>query len=304
MAKSDDLRLPWRNIGIGSMLLNLGAIGAVATIATVHDSNTLATVALALAIIAFICQLIIFSVQTWQSGEQLKQAERLNAETSGLLSEMRTRLEGTHQMVATQYEELLHLAVLKADATDAKTATVPAEQPSRRAALADIVREIMPTIDVEHAREVQPDGYRVGDALIWPGLQDARRAIELLNPLNDFELSTFMSDVSTDTLNRITNEIPRFEKTTIDTPLIEAGLVAGVLSGAGKEADKIQLTERGRIASRILIPEWPPPESLADLNDEIWSIRNRIDSRVSAMAERTREALKQHPNGIKLNVLF
>lgn len=122
-----NLNVSWRTVAIGSLLINLGTIGTLATVISLHDANTLASVALALAIIAFICQLIIFSVQTWQSGEQLKQAERLNSQTSSLLAEARTRLEGTHQMVTSQYEELLHLTALRAATQSTKLAAEAGE---------------------------------------------------------------------------------------------------------------------------------------------------------------------------------
>jgi DNA anti-recombination protein RmuC len=126
----ENLSIPWRNVAVGSLLLNIGAIGTVAAVATINGSDALSTVALALAIIAFICQLIIFTVQTWQSGEQLKQAERLNSATTSLLAEARTRLEGTHQMVTSQYQELLHLTALKAATETTKIAAEDGENRS------------------------------------------------------------------------------------------------------------------------------------------------------------------------------
>lgn len=286
MAKPD-IHIEWRTVAIGSLLLNLGAIGVVATIATVHDSNTLATIALALAIIAFISELIIFSVQTWQSGEQLKQAERLNSATSSLLADMRTRLEGTHQMVTTQYQELLHLAVLKADATDAKGGTTST---GRR--VAEVVRDIMPTVESENPATHIYGTKEASLLLRWPNLQDARRAIELLEPLTDNQLNAFMADVILDSLSRLDETTPTLNKTKeVDQPLIDVGLVADVLIDRKQEPDKIQLTERGRVASRVLIPSWPPPNSLGVVNDAIWSIRTRMDPQATALAERARASL-------------
>ena len=103
MSNLDYLRVPWRIVALSSLLLNLVAIAAIATIANVQNADALATVALALSVLAFISQLIIYSVQTWQSGEQLRQAKELNAQTLGVLSDARARIEGTHKMVSDQY---------------------------------------------------------------------------------------------------------------------------------------------------------------------------------------------------------
>jgi hypothetical protein len=290
---ASEARVPWRNIAIGSMLLNLGAVGTVATIATVHDSNSLATIALALAIIAFICQLIIFSVQTWQSGEQLRQAERLNSETSGLIAEMRTRLEGTHQMVTSQYQELLHLAVLKADATDLKAGIVSAENPVTRATAAEIIREVLPAVETEHASSSSVDRNEVASLLVWPQLQDTRRAFEMLHPLNDTELNSFMVNVNLDTLSRLVGTEPVSDKASFtDEPLINFGLIAELPSDPG-EKPKVRLTERGRVASRILVPSWPPPDSLNAVNGEIWTLRGRIEPDIVARTERIRDFILQ-----------
>src|SRR5690348_16660764 len=80
------LRLPWRRLAISSLLFNLIAVVCVATVASVTDAGALNTVALALSILAFVSQLIMYSLQSWQSGEQLRQARELNGATQAVLS--------------------------------------------------------------------------------------------------------------------------------------------------------------------------------------------------------------------------
>jgi hypothetical protein len=85
VAEESQFSISWRSVALASLLVNLGAISTIVIISAVRDAGILNTVALALAVIVFVCQLIIFSVQTWQSGQQLQEARQLNANTLSLL---------------------------------------------------------------------------------------------------------------------------------------------------------------------------------------------------------------------------
>lgn len=109
MPDNGRVELRWKTIGLGSLLVNLAAIGALAVVASVKRADVLSTVALALAVLSFIGQIIIFTFQAVQSADHLKQAEAIKDETVALLSEARTRIEGTQQMVSRQYDQFQNL---------------------------------------------------------------------------------------------------------------------------------------------------------------------------------------------------
>lgn len=278
-----EMRVSWRTVAIGSMLLNLGAIGTIATIATVRGGDALATVALALAIVAFICQLIVFSVQTWQSGEQLKQAERLNSETHGLIGEIRTRLESTHEMVATQYRELLHLAALKSEVQIIKTGE---QEDVSQASISASALESVADSHVEAPSGLLDEKY-LHSALEWPAVGDIPRFLKVLEPLPDETLTALTADATIDAMARYVRQPPTGPYGSTDQPLVEAGL-AIKLPGDSPEKPRVQLTEKGRIAARLLLANWPPPEDVNDIADQIWAVRERSGPKAASYAETIR----------------
>ena len=95
----DSVRVSLTAIAIGAGAVAAGAITALVVIAAVRKVETLTTVALALAIVAFVTQILLFIAQTWSSGH-------LNAETMGFLSELRTRSQGTEALLNKQIDKL------------------------------------------------------------------------------------------------------------------------------------------------------------------------------------------------------
>jgi hypothetical protein len=95
----DSVRVSLAAIAIGAGAVAAGAITALVVIAAVRKVETLTTVALALAIVAFVTQILLFIAQTWSSGH-------LNAETMGFLSELRTRSQGTEALLNKQIDKL------------------------------------------------------------------------------------------------------------------------------------------------------------------------------------------------------
>jgi hypothetical protein len=281
------MHIPWRTVAIGSMLFNLGAIGTVATVATVRGSDALATVALALAIIAFICQLIVFSVQTWQSGEQLKQAERLNSETHGLMGEIRTRLESTHQMVATQYRELLHLTALKSEARLVKTGEPG--QGSQANISADRLVSVTDAA-VEASPRRATDTRYLREALKWPAPIDVRKSLELLMPLPNSSVTALALNAGIDALARALHQDTDAVYGPQDQQLVEAGLATKVVDALQEE--RVQVTEKGRLGARLLLAEWPPPKEVSDITEEIWRLRESAGPRAAEIASMIRGQLE------------
>jgi hypothetical protein len=270
------ITVPWRTIAIGSLLLNLGTIGAVATIATLDRSNALATVALALAIISFICQLIVFTVQGWQSGEQLKQAESLNAETIGLISEMRTRIEGTHEMVSSQYKELLHLTTLKsvADAASTKAETNGSSGEVIAAAVAEAASSALQNSTVPTPSQIRGLAVR-GDTdqryTDWPSsLEEAKVALEALEKLTPHNIGSFILDVGLQIVgDRLGERLP-IKVYKSDGPLIDAGLLAQ------PDEENSRLTNHGNQAARLIVSPWPPPRHLESISERLSGLRSLI----------------------------
>lgn len=63
---SVEVSFKWKTVAICSILLNLGAVATVACVAASKNADTLNTLALALGVIAFVCQLMMFGMQRFQ----------------------------------------------------------------------------------------------------------------------------------------------------------------------------------------------------------------------------------------------
>jgi hypothetical protein len=134
--------MSWRRIALTSLLVNLGAIAIITIIAAVQDRGVLNTVTLTLAVIVFVCQLIIYSIQTGQSGQQFQETRQLNANTLSLLTEARARIGGTHQMASSRYQDFIQLITLKAGPEVARSVKNLEATPTALEAVAQTVRKI------------------------------------------------------------------------------------------------------------------------------------------------------------------
>jgi hypothetical protein len=296
---SNVLRVSWRVVALASLLFNLAAIVTVATVAAVTDADALSTVALALAIIAFTCQLIIYSVQTWQSGEQLRQARDLNARTTTILTEVRTRIEGTHQMVSVQHQELLHLAALKArsnlrkdaaDSTDDRVSVTLAEAAVHSVAVA-AGTEDAPIVDGRP--EVVRRSPRWTYPIEWPSPAVAERLLGVLRTM-DLDETSLIFALSDDIDSDEAGGDPGLTyRQNLDSPLVDAGLltVRQRADAVGGLRDVAVLTDDGRAAGRLLLAPLPAPPYLAEHEDEIVRMRERIDEHELEMVRHSVERL-------------
>ena len=276
--------IQWRTIAVGSLLLNAGAVAVVATFSIRDDADALSTVALALAVIAFICQLIIFSVQTWQAGEQLRQARDLNASTLQLITQASERIEATHRMVSTQHDELLHMTALELRVEQNKAGSdPPSALVSEPAAVAGVLTGSLPTYDRDdQAPESLTGGtgarlLSVAGYLKWPSVEDLRPALELLESFGPRLIRNFSFDIGNDILTAMSGREPGIGMAESEGPLIAAGLLAETTPRLNTSPDlperRVILTSEGRRVGALLTAPWPPPPELAGLADRLWELR-------------------------------
>lgn len=117
---------PW-TVLIAAVVTAVGALVALAIVASAHDADGLATIALALAIISFAVQLLVFVAQARATTEQRIRAEQLNRETSSLLVEVNTAAKSTQTLIGNQFNELLNVFLKGAEQTAKETKLDPQE---------------------------------------------------------------------------------------------------------------------------------------------------------------------------------
>jgi type II secretory pathway pseudopilin PulG len=289
MAGSPQFSISWRSLALTSILFNLGAVATIATIAAVQNNDVLNTVALALAVIAFVCQLIIYSIQAWQNGQQLQEARQLNANTLSWIAEARTRIEGTHQMVTSQYQEFVHLVTLKAGSEVARSVKNPETMPTALEAVAQTVQKIENSATETWWTRLPG---AAPSALFFTWTNSAQTADGSMSDLEFMQsnglLSMFFLSVDDDISSSsrgIESGLPYVPN--VDKLMIEHGLLKKRMSINGTQ-QIVVITDKGRLASSNLLAPWPPPKNFG-ITDRINEVLGRLD-------EETRETIKRLKN--------
>ncbi|MEU7760192.1 hypothetical protein [Micromonospora aurantiaca (nom. illeg.)] len=114
---SATVTLKWSVVAFASSSVALSAVGTLTVVAWYKNVDGLSTIALLLAILAFILQIVVFIAQSWTSGQQMVQSQAINADTRALLSELRESTNNTNQMLNQQYDKMLDRFVFTAEKT-------------------------------------------------------------------------------------------------------------------------------------------------------------------------------------------
>ncbi len=117
MAESSDaqnLRLSWRAVAITSFCTSIALAAVLVLVVRENNVDYLATLALALAVVTFVAQLIVFIAQTGASTQQVARAEELHGQTTQILASIVEKAEGTRQTVNYLNERVIGAAIAKA----------------------------------------------------------------------------------------------------------------------------------------------------------------------------------------------
>jgi hypothetical protein len=108
---TNDLERKWlvspRLVAIAAVIFGMACLTSLAVVAAVGDDPALATIALALAVLAFGVQLLVYVAEAQSTTQQMLRSEQLNTQTSSLLTEMQTSARSTEAMVRDQFSQLL-----------------------------------------------------------------------------------------------------------------------------------------------------------------------------------------------------
>jgi hypothetical protein len=286
VAEESQFSISQRSAALASLLVNLGAISTIAIISAVRDAGILNTVALALAVIVFVCQLIIYSVQTWQSGQQLQEARQLNANTLSLLAEARVRGEGTRQVVSSQYQEFIHLVTLKAGPEVARSVRNLEAAPTALEAVAQTVRKIEDSATGSWWTQLP---RTAPSSLLFKWANSTRTADESLRDLEFIHSNGLLVRFSCRLTTKISSAIRGVEGGLghvphVDEIMIQRGLLEVCMSINGNR-QIVVLTDKGRLAAANLLAPWPPPKS--------YGIQDRVHEVLKSLDEETHEFIKR-----------
>ncbi len=108
------IAIRWSWISITLSVVTIGSLATLVVVVSVQNVDTLSTVALALAVLAFAAQLIVSLAQGISGAQQLAQAERINAGTQSALSSLRSATDALLSTQKEQFNQVLSFALSRA----------------------------------------------------------------------------------------------------------------------------------------------------------------------------------------------
>jgi hypothetical protein len=210
-----NLSVSWRSIAVGATCTAIALATALVVVSTQNDLDYLATLALALAVIAFVAQIIVFIAQTNFSSQQIARAEELHGLTARALVAIEEKAEGTRQTVNTINDRILPAALGKL-VPDAIANGVPLDSAEFMERLDEFVHRtaapsspvavevpVVPVVPTEPETSIPtPRPTRRLTKLVFPRGQELHEALAAIDGLDGDAL---------DDLSRLGSDYERYE---------------------------------------------------------------------------------------------
>lgn len=258
-------RITWVQAFIAVSVVAVASLASLVIVASLNDSEALTTVALALAIVTFIIQIVVFIAQTWTTSQ-------LNAETRGFLEELKASAHGTERALNTQVDKLTdHL--LQSFETARKREDGSSGVELRQRLREDVFDALSASQDPSAAAPdlsgvgPSPDDQRVvKELLTMPDEQEGLKLVETMSGLPPLTVACLRSYAEDELRSRQLGNEPGLEVAK-DHPFsqeaINAGLLEYVPVGMAPSGLWARLTEQGRQLARLMlgngIPDWLRP---------------------------------------------
>ncbi len=280
-------QVPWRGFSVGMGLIAAASVASLVVVTSVKDVDTLSTVALALAILAFAAQLVISVAERQASSQQLLQSERVNTETQALLADVRASTQGLHSTLSDQFDTVLRAALRPAIEEATQDGDVsPIELEKRITQHFDqAVRDLSTRAEIRNERywssgqSPSPDGPAGDQGIIdhmetYPDADEGRRLLEVLNQLTPLEVTLLSKRAQRELERRRAGLSTRWywkgdDPGPATQALIEKGLFEPVspLKGVAEkypERNYVALSPLGRDVARLILAREPAPKWLLD----------------------------------------
>ncbi|MGW2146646.1 hypothetical protein ACWCOT_20230 [Nonomuraea bangladeshensis] len=280
-ANSTQMSLPWKTVAVTSAVIALTSLCVAAVVSSTNNADALSVVALGLAVLAFIIQIIVYIVQAQAASQQQLQAQEVYGSTLKALAAIEEKTEGTRQTVTTINERMLEAFLGKA-IPQAQDAGLSPTSPDFYRIVAERVSEYLQlnrevASDRRQTRTEAPassSAYRrarrarrtelPADSSIaqFPDREELDKALRLIDDLSIHDL---------DKIKRLGLDHARYEKDSDVTPGVD------LYTGAKKLYDRklvrrykptwsdrpvFALTPEGVLVARLIlapsIPEWAP----------------------------------------------
>jgi hypothetical protein len=268
------LRLAWRTVALAAAVASTAAVASLIVVATVQEAGALSTVALSLAIVSFVIQVLVFMVDSTARSEQTQRSEALYTETEGLLREVRATAQATQDFLATQFATVLRHALreLPGDKGDDE-ASVPGEAKDLlldSSLLVDQFKEVLDDALTERLQTASPatrtrkkaDAEKLEWLRSYPTeeqLLELLPTFRALSPLAVTMLSRYAANLEESARN---GQRLGLRQNNTNSPARRELTDAGVLEtlAGGSEVPMGRLTDLGERLARLLTARGEPPD--------------------------------------------
>lgn len=285
-------QIPARAAAVSSICLNLVLVIVIGIILSISDVDFLSTLALSLAVIAFIVQIMVFIFQASASTMQLARSEELHGSTMRALTAIEEKAEGTRQTVTTMSDQMLAAMLSKgfsandsvhaSDITvgggirvpdfDPSSAELPVATGSRT-----VARPASRTSDRNDSAELSlPIGKRRVEAVT---------ALKELQPLRLSTLSWIANDYQSygnSAPDRIGHGV---DDKSVPREMYDLGLVKRIRASWKPDMTVGVLTDKGKDAAALLLQSNLP----ADIDEAVLDARQRLKSFTERLNRSRRE---------------
>lgn len=257
----------WSHAGLLGLTIGAASLTALVITVTRSDVDQLSATALALAVLAFIAQLIIFIAQALVDRAQTVRMEELSLGMQKTLLELRSSSQGLGEAIQNQFNRLLDYALER---------TVPeaVEEASKDVGVggSELNAQLAAAIE-RRLRETLGDSGRVRGRQVfidervrtWPDPEETRDFLALLESLSPLAVSSLALIVRADKDARAAGServqtSARRGLSPVTAELLTAGLVKEVADRGTDELIFVELTPLGYEVGRLMTAEGPAPD--------------------------------------------
>jgi hypothetical protein len=263
------MSVSWRTVAYVAALIAVSLGATLVLVVATKNADLLATVALALAIITFVAQLLIYVAASAGEARHMQQSLALNRETSNILSEIKARTLSSESIMKEQFDTVLKHALRQ------EMNLIPGPHPAPdvegiRGGIERSTEDVSLIVaeTIRGAFKAGRDDPMLRHMWTYPPPEEADRRVRKLAYLSPLALAWFAATAELEITNRRIGIDPIGMSLARSTPWTDelegAGLVHKYIDKDG--IARAQLTDSGRDAVRVYRGIGKVPDEIQSAN--------------------------------------
>lgn len=252
----------WQLIGASGLLFGVACLLGVAAVLALSNTDTLAAVALVLAIVSFVIQIVATILGHAAARGADAEARRLNFETDKVLEEVKSNAAANQSILARQFDTLLDALIKRGPGVSGMEEEAGSEEETKRA-------DLPAPIDFRNFTAGLSGTPSAGDIRIakemrsFPSEEEAAPLVHKFIALPPVAIATLDRYARNEVSSRNTGTEPGLRA--VDSPANERARSILVDSGLLKKLGdgRYALTEEGRQVARFVSGRGEPPPNVA-----------------------------------------